>query len=238
MRHVWSLLAGVVIAPLTWCLVALGQNGSQEKVADWVDTGRWDGVDLIEPAIYLAVAGILLGLIATLRLSPVGPLVGGLLLLAAYVGLFISPLDVRDALPDNWEIQDRHIQLLGPLDNGTLALIGMLLVMAVFSPGRWRRRPPAAPGAELAAPGGAALTAPGAADAPAAVTVPEPVGEPVTASPATPQPATVPRTGTEATTEATTEPVTTPGGSPAKPGESPTGSPWSAPPGQGQSAKS
>ncbi|MBX6356197.1 MAG: hypothetical protein IRZ05_10140, partial [Micromonosporaceae bacterium] len=164
MRHLWSLLAGVVVAPLTWCLVALGENGSQEKVGAWVSARRWDTTDLIEPAVYLAVAGILVGLVATLRISPVGPLVAGLLLVAAYVGLFISPLDVREAVPDNWEIYDRHLPLLTPLDNGTLALIGALLVMAVFSADRWRRWP-----APAAAAGSAAEPAPS----------PQPAAEPV-----------------------------------------------------------
>jgi hypothetical protein len=228
MRHLWSLLAGVVVAPLTWCLVALGQNGSQEQVGDWVDTRRWDGVDLIEPAAYLAVAGILIGLIATLRISPVGPLVGGLLLVAAYVGLFISPLDVRDAVPDDWEVYDRHIHLLVPLDNGTLALIGVLLVMAVFSAERWRRPAPVAAGAPPAQPG--------PPEARGAFPPPEPVGEPVTTAGSSSEPETTVPIRAESVAESrSVEKATAP--APGR-GEISVESPWSAPPGQSRTDKS
>lgn len=226
MRHLWSLLAGIVVAPLTWCLVALGQNGSQEQVGDWVSNRSWDSVDLIEPAAYLAVAGILVGLLATLRISPVGPLVAGLLLVAAYVGLFIAPLDVRDAVPDDWTVQDRHIALLVPLDNGTLALIGVLLVMAVFSADRWRRRP-LAPAEAVAAPG----APPDHPSAPGMFTAPEPVGEPVTTPLSTAEPETVPIRPEPATAETSTVP-------PPSPSETTIESPWSAPPGQGRPEKS
>jgi hypothetical protein len=135
------LLAGVVAAPLTWVLVCMGQSGSSNTVGRWAETRRYDTPDLIEPAVYLAVAGILLGVIGTLRFSPLGPLVAGLLLVAPYAGLFADPLAVRDAVPDNWSVLDRDIPLLVPLDNGTLLLLGVLLVIATFSVQRWRRWP-------------------------------------------------------------------------------------------------
>lgn len=141
MRHLWSLLAGVVAAPLTWVLVSMGQADSSNTVAGWAETRRYDTLDLIEPAIYLVVAGVLLGVIGTLRFSPLGPLVAGLLLITPYAGLFVDPLAVRDAVPDNWNVFDRDIPLLVPLDNGTLVLLGALLVIAAFSVQRWRRWP-------------------------------------------------------------------------------------------------
>jgi hypothetical protein len=141
MRHLWSLLAGVLAAPLAWGLIAVGQARSQQTVTGWVASRAFDTTDLIEPASYLAVAGILLGLIATLRISPLGPLVGGVLLSAVYAGLFVKPLDLRNAVPDNWELFNRHIPLRGPLDNGTLLLVGLLLLVAMFSGQRWRRWP-------------------------------------------------------------------------------------------------
>jgi hypothetical protein len=141
MRHLWSLLSGVVAAPLTWVLVSMGQADSSSTVADWAEAGRYDTLDLLEPASYLVVAGVLLGVIGTLRFSPLGPLVAGLLLIAPYAGLFVDPPAVRDAVPDNWSVLDRDIPLLVPLDNGTLALLGALLVIAAFSVQRWRRWP-------------------------------------------------------------------------------------------------
>jgi hypothetical protein len=221
MRHLWSLLAGVVVAPLTWCLVALGQSGSQEKIGDWVNTRRFDTVDLIEPAVYLVVAGILLGLIATLRISPLGPLVGGLLLVAAYVGMFISPLNVRKAIPDTWEVYDRHLPLRVPLDNGTLLLIGVLLLMAVFSTSRWRGWPATA--TVVTADGPGAPADPAASDLPVTGTVIPPARSPER------EPVSV---GAESTaTDAGTEKSATRT-------QPPTQTPWSAPPGQSRPDKS
>lgn len=140
-RHLWSLIAGLVAAPVTWILMALGQSGSIETITRWAETGTFNTARLIEPAVYLAVAGIILGLIATLRISPAGPLAAGLLLVAPYAALFGSPLRVRSAVPGNWGLFGDPLPLRLPLDNGTLALVGMLLLMAVFSVQRWRQWP-------------------------------------------------------------------------------------------------
>ncbi|GFJ91445.1 hypothetical protein Prum_050870 [Phytohabitans rumicis] len=138
------MLAGVVAAPLAWVLVSMGQGDSARTVNDWAASGSYNTADLIEPAIYLVVAGIVLGLIGTLRFSPLGPLVAGLLLVTPYAGLFADPFAVRDLVPDGWEVLDRAIPLEQPLDNGTLVLLGALLVIATFSAQRWRRWPVAA----------------------------------------------------------------------------------------------
>ncbi|MFI2714319.1 hypothetical protein ACH495_29795 [Micromonospora sp. NPDC018662] len=150
MRHLWSFLAGLVVAPVTWVLVTLGQDGSGRTVNRWVEIGTYSTPNLIEPAVYLGVAGILLGLLGTLRFSPLGPLVAGLLLAAPYVGLFVAPFAVRDRVPGDLRLLGDPLPLHQPLDNGTLFLIGLLLLMAVFSGGRWRRPPtPRTAGAEL-----------------------------------------------------------------------------------------
>ncbi|MEU5831023.1 hypothetical protein [Micromonospora tulbaghiae] len=143
MRHLWSFLAGLAVAPVTWVLVTLGQDGSERTVDRWVEIGTYSTPNLIEPAVYLGVAGILLGLLGTLRFSPFGPLVAGLLLAVPYLGLFVAPFSVRDRVPDDLKLLGDPLPLRDPLDNGTLFLIGVLLLMAVFSTSRWRR--PATP---------------------------------------------------------------------------------------------
>ncbi len=82
MRHLWSFLAGMVAAPVAWILLALGQQGSASTVDRWTEAGTYNVANLIEPTVYLAVGGLALGLLATLRISPLGPLVAGLLLVA------------------------------------------------------------------------------------------------------------------------------------------------------------
>ncbi|ROT31540.1 hypothetical protein [Micromonospora sp. HM5-17] len=141
MRHLWSFLAGLVAAPLTCVLVALGQDGSASTVARWVELGTYNTANLIQGAVYLAAAGIVLGLLGTLRVSPLGPLVAGLLLAGPYVGLFVEPFDVRDVVPTDWKVFGDPLPLLRILDNGTTFLIGVMLLMATFSGQRWRRWP-------------------------------------------------------------------------------------------------
>lgn len=141
MRHLWSFLAGLVVAPVTWVLITLGQDGSGRTIHRWVELGTYSTPNLIEPAVYLGVAGILLGLLATLRFSPLGPLVAGLLLAIPYLGMFVAPFTVRDWIPEGWKMLGDPMPLRQPLENGTLFLIGMLLLMAVFSVQRWRQWP-------------------------------------------------------------------------------------------------
>ncbi|MEU5562264.1 hypothetical protein [Micromonospora musae] len=141
MRHLWSFLAGLVVAPVTWVLVTLGQDGSSGTIGRWVEIGKFNTANLIEPTVYLAAGGILLGLLGTLRFSPVGPLLAGLLLVVPYIGMFVAPYEVRDRIPDGWKVLGDPLPLQVPVENGTLFLIGTMLIMAAFSLQRWRRWP-------------------------------------------------------------------------------------------------
>ncbi|GAA4577725.1 hypothetical protein GCM10023176_51790 [Micromonospora coerulea] len=148
MRHLWSFLAGLVVAPVTWVLVTLGQDGSTRTVHRWVEIGTYSTPNLIEPAVYLGAAGILLGLLGTLRVSPLGPLVAGLLLVTPYIGMFLAPFTVRGWIPDDWKVLGDPLPLRQPVENGTVFLIGLLLLVAVLSAQRWRQWPAATSPAE------------------------------------------------------------------------------------------
>lgn len=163
MRHLWSLLAGIVSAPLVWLLLSSGQHRSQAVVASWDATGRFNTADLVGPVILLAVAGIMLGLLGTLRWSPAGPVVAGALFVTPTVLMFINPFQTLEGFfrpsPPPADIEPRRILAQDlepwlPVENGTLLVLGVLLLMAVFSGQRWRRWPAAttAPAAALAAP--------------------------------------------------------------------------------------
>lgn len=145
MRHLGSLLAGVVLAPVVWVLVALGQAKSSNTLAAWQEQDAYDTKNLIAPAALLAVAGLLLGLVATLRFSPLGPVVAGAVYVLAYAWLFVSPFKLLDAVPDKIDIFGQKIRPEVPLTNGTLLLLGALLLVSVFSAKRWRRWPTPAP---------------------------------------------------------------------------------------------
>jgi hypothetical protein len=140
MRHLGSLTAGVLVAPFAWLLIALGQQQSAPRVADIVSGDATSTAGLVGPVSLLAGAGILLGLVATLRISPVGPLLAGLFYVGTYIGLVVAPTRVP-AVPENLHVLGQHITPRTPLDNGTLLMIGALLLVSLASAHRWRRWP-------------------------------------------------------------------------------------------------
>lgn len=179
MRHLGSLLAGILIAPVAWILIALGQQKSASTIASWQQSSGFDTADLLLPAAYLLAAGILIGLIATLRISPVGALVTGVFYAGTFIALFVSPIRARNAVPETLSLLGRKVALRTPLDNGTLLLVGIALLVAVFSVARWRSWPAAAP--VTAPPAAEAVELGGPVSSPADLP-PEPAqtGQPVT----------------------------------------------------------
>jgi hypothetical protein len=217
MRHLWSLLAGVVIAPLTWAVVAFGQTVTGEVVKAGPLTS-FSSKLLLAGAAFVG-AGIIVGLIGTLRVSPFGPLLVALLYLGSSALLVFAPktaLDVFDRVQK--DLFGHDVLLLPPLTSGVIPVLGGALLLAVFSAGRWR----AWPGADVV----------------------EPVTQPTTDSPWTATPVSPASTATEpvspASSTTTTNTWTTPYSSPSTPaagegGTTSTGSdsgasPWGPPP--------
>ncbi|NUT36778.1 MAG: hypothetical protein HOV79_27295 [Hamadaea sp.] len=143
MRHIWSLIAGVVIAPLTWAVVAFGQAVTGEVFKDGPISGYESKLAIAAAA--LVGAGLIFGLIGTLRVSPVGPLVAALAYLGSYAVLVFAPrtaYDLFDRSTNN--VAGYDIPYFQPLVSGVIPLLGGVLLMAVFSAGRWRAWPSAA----------------------------------------------------------------------------------------------
>jgi hypothetical protein len=141
MRHVLSLIAGVVAALLAWLLLATGQLRWLTTVDDWETAGTYFTAELIGPGIVLAVVGVLLGVLGTLRWSPAGPVAAGVLLTAPAVVMFVNPFQISEWVADEWRLFGQDLAPLLPVRNGTLLVLGVLLLMAVFSTQRWRRWP-------------------------------------------------------------------------------------------------
>jgi hypothetical protein len=141
MRHVLSLIAGVVAALLAWLLLATGQLGWLTTVDDWEAAGTYYTAELIGPGIVLAVVGVLLGVLGTLRWSPAGPVAAGVLLTAPAVVMFANPFQMSEWVADEWRLFGQDLAPLLPVRNGTLLVLGLLLLMAVFSKQRWQRWP-------------------------------------------------------------------------------------------------
>jgi hypothetical protein len=190
MRHLWSLLAGIVAAPLAWLSLATGQHRSQATLSGWEAAGTFDTTQLIGPAAILVAAGVVLGLLGTLRWSPVGPIVAGVLFVVPTVFLFVNPFRTLDAIPggENWRLLDQDLLPHLPVANGTLLVLGSLLLIAGFSAQRWQ-----AVAGEPAAPAGdeQALAGPDDPGTGGAPVGPAPAGapiEPAMADPADPAP--------------------------------------------------
>jgi hypothetical protein len=146
MRHLWSLLAGVVIAPLTWAVVAFGQTVTGEVIKAGSLTS-FSSKLLLAAAAFVG-AGIIVGLIGTLRVSPLGPLLVALLYLGSSALLVFAPktaIDVFDRVQKG--VFGHDVLVINPLTSGVIPILGGALLLAVFSAGRWRAWPAAA-GAE------------------------------------------------------------------------------------------
>jgi hypothetical protein len=141
MRHVGTLIAAIVIGPLAWVMLAFGQERSDRAFASVQASSVAHPHEFIRPLLLLAGAGILLGIVATLRFSPVGAVLIGVVYAASYVALLIDPKWLLDRLDRNISIAGRHAHLVTPIRTGTTLLLGALLLVAVVSVGRWRRWP-------------------------------------------------------------------------------------------------
>jgi len=141
MRHLGTLIAAIVIAPLAWILLALGQGRSAEAFADAESAGIFHTGDFMQPLQFLAAAGLLLGLIATLRFSPLGALLTGVVYVSSYVPVLLAPKGLLKLFGHDVSFAGHHADLTVPIRNGTSLLLGTLLLVGVFSIGRWRRWP-------------------------------------------------------------------------------------------------
>jgi uncharacterized membrane protein YgcG len=136
MRHVATLIAAIVIAPLAWILLALGQERSVQLTA----ASTHHGSSFLRPVLVLAAAGILFGLIATLRFSPLGAVVTGAAYAISYLALLFVPNTVLRMAHHSFSISGHTVDTSTPIRNGTTMLLGGLLLMAIFSVSRWRRQ--------------------------------------------------------------------------------------------------
>lgn len=141
MRHLGTIIAAIIIAPLAWLLLAFGQDTSLRAFADHPDGGSLNSNDFLRPLLFLAAAGLLLGLIATLRFSPLGAVLTGIVYAGSYALLLAAPERVLHMLPKNVTIAGWHADTTTPLRTGTTVLVGALLLVALVSVGRWQRWP-------------------------------------------------------------------------------------------------
>jgi hypothetical protein len=128
MRHVWSLLLALVLTPLIYASAGL----SAVRLADARELGMTAGVGLVAAL----VAGGLYALLVMARLSPVGPIVAGLVYLGVTLWTLLDRSGFEDLIPP--DLFGEKGVLHRPVGMGT-ALLAAPLLLTVFSPRRWRR---------------------------------------------------------------------------------------------------
>lgn len=121
---------GVVIAPLVWVAIAVGQGATQEGVPN----------GLLVSGLVLVGVGLVAGLLASLRTSPVGAMFTSIVYLGASAFMYLDNSRGMDLFTTNWKIREYPIDLASPLTTGVLAFAGGLMLMSVFSAARWRGR--------------------------------------------------------------------------------------------------
>jgi hypothetical protein len=141
MRHLGTLIAALITAPLCWILIAFGQDRSTAAFAYVQSSGVLHAGDLVRPVEFLAAAGLLLGLIATLRFSPLGSMLAGIGYVSSYALALVAPGWMTDLLNYRFSLAGHHVDATLPIRNGTMLLLGGLMLVAVASIGRWRGRP-------------------------------------------------------------------------------------------------
>ncbi|MGH8877143.1 MAG: hypothetical protein ACRD0P_07380 [Stackebrandtia sp.] len=134
MRHIASLLAGLVIAPLTWILIGAATIGLDPDGLYKDAVGKPNNV--VSMAMF-AVAGIALGLLAVSRMSPAGPLTAAVLFggLFGFFRFVAKDFTLPDAL-EAMKVPTESATASGK--SGVVLAIAALMAMAMLMPSRWR----------------------------------------------------------------------------------------------------
>ncbi|MFC7327473.1 hypothetical protein [Marinactinospora rubrisoli] len=165
-RHPLGLLAGIMITPALWA----GTGWSVSELQPLLAARDYGNGMLLTSVAVLIVVGIVVGLLAGSRLSPLAAFVSGGAILAASVWPLLDYASMNRLVPDVLAAGSM-LHPLGPALPVNV-VVGTLLFISALMPSRWRSRrraadpgltPPAAGPAEA----GGVDRAPGQRTAPA-----------------------------------------------------------------------
>ncbi|CAM3549264.1 hypothetical protein [Stackebrandtia soli] len=133
MRHIASLFAGLIIAPLAWLLVGAGQIGLNPSLYEATagTPNRYIAMAM------LAGAGILLGSLAVTRMSPAGPVTAGAILLIAFF-LFRSDILAFNVPGSLAAAKIPAGSAIAAGQQGLVLAMATLLLLTAVVPSRWR----------------------------------------------------------------------------------------------------
>jgi hypothetical protein len=162
MRHLGSLFLAALLTPVVYLSAGVGLSHFTEITGDHPDSARLSG--LVTLGVVL-LGGLLYALLTLPRLSPLGPMLAGLALLAVGTLALLRPSQFQIAMPHS--VLGLHVtRSAGPV----AALLGLPLVLTMFSGRRWRGQADGEePEYDDAYPYPGAAARGGYADAPAAV---------------------------------------------------------------------
>lgn len=132
-RHTWGFLAGLVLTAAFAALLIIGTYRLQGNLTRPNMGDKWVGVGLI------AAAAVVYALLLASRLSPLGSLIGGLVLTAAGMLFFISQKTATDLI-NQYPVEQHRVTLSGLENEGVILFAGVGLLFASFFPSRWRAR--------------------------------------------------------------------------------------------------
>jgi len=154
MRHLLSVALALVLTPLIYIAAGL----SAIKFGEANELGNIETVPALVGLFAAFVAGALYALLVMARLSPVGPVLAGVVYLGLTLWALLAPSGFLNTMPARLFGVDDLLYV--PVGFGT-ALLAVPLLVTVFSPRRWRRD--AQPGAVAYQAAPAYPSAPGSA---------------------------------------------------------------------------
>ena len=130
MRHLGSLFLAALLAPVVYLSAGVGLSHFTEITGDHPDSARLSGLVALGAVL---LGGLLYALLTLPRLSPLGPMLAGLALLAVGALALVRPSQFQIAMPHS--VLGLHVtRSAGPV----AALLGLPLVLTMFSGRRWR----------------------------------------------------------------------------------------------------
>jgi hypothetical protein len=136
MRHLAALLVAILVAPISWLLLAFGQDPPGRAF-----TGALNPTIFVRTAACLLGAGVILGLLATIRLSPLGVVLTGAGYVATHVALLAAPVAVLGLFPRSVSVAALSADPTSPLRTGTALILGVSMLVAAIGLGRRWTRP-------------------------------------------------------------------------------------------------
>lgn len=138
-RHLWSFLLGLALAPVMWGLTAWSTYRFFQVAAD-TDPIKNAGSALIVPTLLLVAAGLIIGAVISYPTSPTGTGIAGLAFLVI-AALYVTTPSAMNHLAHHLP-GDREDMLSAPAGFGTAILLGTAMLAPLASRSRWRGTQP------------------------------------------------------------------------------------------------